>query len=172
MTIPNSITSIGEAAFKNCESLASVTIPNKVTSIGNSAFSGCSNITTITWNATNCADFSDISNNPFYNIRTQITSFSFGVAVNYIPAYICYGMTNLTSIVIPNGVTNIGSSAFSGCSGLTSVTIKATTPPTCGTGSFNYVHNNIPLYVPATSISAYQSANVWKDFTNILPIGE
>ncbi len=41
VTIPNSVTSIGDWAFYNCTSLTSITIPNSVTSIGSSAFSGC-----------------------------------------------------------------------------------------------------------------------------------
>ena len=43
-----SVTSIGECAFENCESLTNITIPNSVTSIGNSAFSFCSNLINIT----------------------------------------------------------------------------------------------------------------------------
>ncbi len=46
VTIPNSVTSIGESAFGNCESLESITIPNSVTSIGVGAFSGCDNLNT------------------------------------------------------------------------------------------------------------------------------
>ncbi|MBP3211728.1 MAG: leucine-rich repeat domain-containing protein [Prevotella sp.] len=48
VTIPNSVTSIGNAAFLNCSGLTSVTIPNSVTSIGESAFRNCSKLTTIT----------------------------------------------------------------------------------------------------------------------------
>jgi hypothetical protein len=47
VTIPDSVTSIGDYAFYGCTSLASVTIPDSVTSIGNSAFSGCSSLTSI-----------------------------------------------------------------------------------------------------------------------------
>ena len=46
-TIPNSVTSIGYAAFYKCSSLTSVTIPNSATSIGSSAFEGCSGLTSI-----------------------------------------------------------------------------------------------------------------------------
>jgi len=45
VTIPNSVTSIGDRAFWGCESLTSVTIPNSVTSIGSSAFWSCDNVT-------------------------------------------------------------------------------------------------------------------------------
>ena len=48
ITIPNSVTSIGEWVFSDCSSLTSITIPNSVTSIGNVAFSGCSSLTSIT----------------------------------------------------------------------------------------------------------------------------
>ena len=48
VTIPNSVTSIGDRAFYECTSLTSVTIPNSVTSIGASAFSRCTSLTSVT----------------------------------------------------------------------------------------------------------------------------
>ena len=47
ITIPNSVTSIGEHAFVYCSGLTSVTIGNSVTSIGDRAFDGCSGLTSI-----------------------------------------------------------------------------------------------------------------------------
>ena len=122
VTIPNSVTSIGESAFSDCTGLTSVTIGNGVTSIKNSAFFGCTGLTSVKWNTKSCEDFS-YNNAPFYDIRSQITSFTLGESVVSIPTYLCYGMEKLTSVTIPNSVTSIGSSAFSGCSGLTSITI-------------------------------------------------
>ena len=107
ITIPNSVTSIGGSAFQDCSKLTSITIPNSVTSIGSSAFGGCSSLTSVIWNAKNCADCT-----PFYSIESQITSFTFGDNVEHIPAELCLGMSQLTSITIPNSVTSIGKDAF------------------------------------------------------------
>ena len=123
VTIPNSVTNIGNNAFDGCSTLTSVTIGNGVTSIGSEAFSGCSGLKSITWNAKNYPVFSNYSDNPFYDKRTQITEFIIGDEVKSIPEYMCYDMSNLKSLTIPNSVTSIGGSAFEGCTGLTSVTI-------------------------------------------------
>ena len=104
------------------ESKTSVEVPNSVTSIVNTAFKGCTFLTSIQWNAKKCDDFSD-SNAPFSSIVGQITSFIFGDNVEHIPSYLCYDMNKLTSIEIPNSVTEIGECAFCGCSALTSITI-------------------------------------------------
>ena len=48
VTIPNSLTTIGESAFSSCTGLTSVTIPNSVTTIGESAFFGCTSLTSVT----------------------------------------------------------------------------------------------------------------------------
>ena len=95
VTIPNSVTRIGESAFSGCSALTSVTIPDSVTSIGESAFSGCSALTSVT-------------------IPNGVTRIEAG-------AFSSCGV--LTSVTIPNGVTSIGFRAFSGCSALPSVTI-------------------------------------------------
>ena len=116
--IPNSVTEIGSYAFEDCTGLTSIEIPNSVTSIGSSAFSGCTSLISVIWNATRCKDFSSNTKIPF---GTQIVSFIFGDAVEYIPAYLCYGMDKLTSISIPNSVTSIGDNVFEGCSSLSSV---------------------------------------------------
>ena len=120
VTIPNSVTLIEYSAFEGCSGLTSIAIPNSVKGIESGAFKGCSGLTSIVWNTKN---WNDDYSNPFNNIRSQITSFIIGDNVQYIPAYLCQGMSKLTSITIPNSVTTIGGWAFQSCSGLTSVTI-------------------------------------------------
>ena len=96
ITIPNSVTSIGDYAFYWCSGLTSITIPNSVTSIGKDAFKFCSGLTSVT-------------------IGNRVTS---------IGNEAFYWCNKLTSVTIPNSVTSIGSNAFYDCSGLTSVHIS------------------------------------------------
>ena len=123
--IPESVTRISANAFNGCSGLTNVIIPNTVTSIGSDAFLDCTGLTSVTWNAKNCSSPSNYSSAPFYAIRSKIKSFVFGDEIEIIPAYLCYGMTKLTSVNIPNSVTSIGQYAFSSCSSLTSVTINS-----------------------------------------------
>ena len=88
VTIPDSVTRIGDHAFYSSESLYSVTIPNSVTSIGDSAFSLCGWLISIT----------------IPDRVTSIGSFAFS------------NCSCLRSITIPDSVTSIGYNAFSGCS--------------------------------------------------------
>ncbi len=101
--------------------LTSIEIPLKAKGIDKTVFAECTKLTSVVWNAKNCSDFSGYSSSPFYNIRSNITSFTFGNEVEHIPAYLCYGMENLNEITIPNSVTSIGDDPFYNCSGLTKV---------------------------------------------------
>ena len=121
VTIGNSVTSIGGRAFENCTGLITVTIPNSVTSIENYAFPGCTSLKKVIWNARNAQDC-QYGRCPFSYCK-NLTEFVFGEEVEHIPGYLCNELTSLNTIVIPNSVTSIGSSAFAGCKGLTEVTI-------------------------------------------------
>ena len=132
LTIPDSVTSIGDYAFRGCSGLTSVTIPDSVTSIGYAAFYGCSGLKDvyITDLAAWCnIEFDNYYSNPIdyadnlYLNNELITDLIIPDGVTSIGDYAFEGCSGLTSVTIPDSVTSIGNKAFSGCSGLTSVTI-------------------------------------------------
>ncbi len=131
VTIPDSVTSIRNYAFYNCSGLTEFTIGNGVTSIGYYAFKKCTELTSVVWNATNCTSAGS-SSSPIFSGCTNLTTVTFGVNVETIPAYAFYGCSELTSVTIPNGVTSIGEQAFSGCSGLTAVYYTGDVAGWCG----------------------------------------
>jgi len=98
ITIPNSVTKIGEyAAFYNCTSLTSITIPDSVTSIGRSAFSGCKSLASVT-------------------IPNSVTS---------IEGWAFSDCKSLVSVTLPNSVISIGEYAFYVCTSLTTINVDA-----------------------------------------------
>ena len=117
VTIPNSVTRIGSDAFQDCPRLTSVTIPNSVTSIRDFTFDGCTGLTSVTIpNSVTSIGYAAFS-------RSRLTNVTIGNSVTIIGDFAFSGCTGLTSVTIPNSVTSIGYNAFNECTGLTSVTI-------------------------------------------------
>lgn len=102
-----------------------------------------------------------------YPLPSDITSFN---ELEYF-----YGLTSLPlfknqkkleSITIPRQITSIPNDMFYGCSTLTKVILKPTVPPVLGSNAFYGLSGSIILVVSDDSVSAYQSADGWKEFFN------
>ena len=165
LTIGNSVTSIGDNAFSGCTGLTSVEIPNSVTSIGVAAFANCEDLTSLTIGNS----VKSIGRFAFFCCHS-VTSLTIPNSVTSIGNDAFNGCTGLTSLTIPNSVTSIGNNAFSGCTGLTKITSFANSFQTIGNNIFDKVNKSIPVYVPCSSISDYQTASGWNEFTNYQPI--
>ncbi|HTV41635.1 MAG TPA: leucine-rich repeat domain-containing protein [Candidatus Sulfotelmatobacter sp.] len=111
VTIPNSVTNIGDLAFAN-SALVSVTIPGSVIGIGNQAFANCQSLTNISVNATNPA-YSSLNGVLFD--KAQDTLIQYPAALSSVSG--CY--------TVPAGVSTIGGYAFFGASGFATVTMPA-----------------------------------------------
>lgn len=117
VTIPDSVTSIPDAAFVNCSELTNISIPNSVTYIGLSAFSSCTSLKSITLPSS----LSSISEALFFDC-SQLTTIQIPDSVSSIQAYAFYTCRNLKTIRIPVSVTSIGDYAFDGCPSSMTVT--------------------------------------------------
>jgi len=124
ITIPNSVTSIGNWTFYNCPSLTRVTIPNSVTSIGDYAFYGLTSLTSLT----------------IPNSVTIIGRFAFQRCIS------------LTSVTIPNSVTSIGFYAFYECDSLVTVYLPALFADTYT--SLALAASQVTIYYTATQYTA------------------
>ena len=153
ITIPNSVTEIGDLAFFVCTGLTSVTIGNSVTSIGNSAFSTCSRLKGFIVAPDN-NKYSSLDGVLFNKDKTTL--------VLYPQA------KDGTSYTIPNSVTEIEWGAFYDCTGLTEIYSNNPIPPTSDAHTFYNVSTDCKLYVPKGSYSAYSKAEGWEDFKNII----
>ena len=151
MTIPDSVTSIGNGAFDNCDALTSVVIPNSVTSIGSWAFSGCGALTsvTISANVTSIEDY-------VFDYCKSLKSVTIPRGVTAIGERAFYQCEALVSVTIPDTVTEIGSEAFSGCTSLRSAKIpNGVTKIAYGTFSSCAKLASVTIPDTVTSIEGY-----------------
>ena len=177
ITLPNSVAIIGDRAFEH-NGFTSVTIPANVTTLGDNVFHACNSLTTIEVSSTN-PNYSSL-NGVLYNKDQTIlfeypkgktnTSFEIPESVTSIGKYAFY-YASFSSIVIPSNVATIEESAFAICRDLKTITCYATNPPLLNGTIFSQVSKTACfLKVPAESISLYQNADQWKEFSTIQAI--
>ncbi|MBO5732067.1 MAG: leucine-rich repeat protein [Alistipes sp.] len=142
VTIGDSVTTIGDGAFAYCSSLTSVTIPESVTTIGDGAFQSCSSLTSVTIGDS----VTTIGDGAFLEC-SSLTSVTIGDSVTTIGNGAFSACSSLTSVTIPDSVTTIGNVAFLECSSLTSVTIPDSVT-TIGDGAFGACSSLTSVTIP------------------------
>lgn len=182
----NSVITIGNEAFKN-SSLNTITIPDGAV-VGRALFYGCNNLEAIYSTHSSEDNRCLIINGELlgfarkditsYSIPTDVINITESVFRNYyaltditIPDSVTtiesYAFTSngLTSVTIPASISNIGSYAFASSTNLSSVFIKAVTPPT-GYSMFDNCSSDLVIYVPSSSVNAYKSASGWSSYAD------
>ena len=115
--IPGSVTGIGSFAFRGCSGLTGIEIPGSVTNIGRNPFSGCDGLTSIVVDSGNTIYTSGNGKNCIIEKESNAL------------------IAGCKTTIIPDGVTSIGDSAFSWCSGFTSIEIPGSVT-SIGNGAF------------------------------------
>ena len=122
---------IGVNGFAYCSNLTSVQVAGE---IHPEAFASCPKLTSITYRGGFLANSQvpvSESGSFFYACRSTVTGFTVeetsttNVPNTFIPSFLCYGMTKLASVTIPNYVLAVGEGAFKGCSALKTVSINS-----------------------------------------------
>ena len=156
ITIPSSVTSLGNSCFLQCSRLASITISSSVTSLGESCFHGCSGLTSIT------IPSSVISiGERCFMYCTGLTSITIPSSVASLGVQCFCQCSGLTSITIPSSVTSLGYSFFYGCVGLTSITIPSSVT-SLGESCFDECTNLESIYFKGKAPNRISNAGISK----------
>ena len=160
ITLPPNLIQIGVSAFRGDYNLVSVTIPEGVTTISESAFQSCSKLPTVVLPES----ILTLESSVFMDCHALVT-IDIPQSVSGIGDSAFLRCEKLSTIVIPAGVTYIDDYAFGSCTGLESIFVEANNPPR-GSSTMFYETNNCPIYVPASSVDAYQSTPYWSGYAS------
>lgn len=143
--LPENVTTIGSAVFKDCTSLASVTFGSFFKELGNDAFRGCISLEEV-------------------NIPDQVTA---------IGSQTFFGCTNLKKVVVGTKMRTLGDQAFASCENLTEFYCYTPEPPMAYTGTSSmdtfkdsYIEY-VDLFVGKPYVDAYKAKEPWKSFQSI-----
>lgn len=194
ITIPNSVTTIEDLAFMDCAKLTSIDLPSSLTTIG-STYSGGTFMRCRSLESINLPNTVTLLKSDSFSGCSSLKSVNISNSITEIEENMFKDCTSLKTVTIPNSITNIGRSAFEHCENLVSlyisesliqiedkafyycrklndIYINATVPPRCINDPFELVRKTVcALHVPTNCKSSYTSANLWKDFDNILEFG-
>lgn len=120
--IADSVVSIGEQAFFECSRLTNITVPQSVTYIGVKAFDSCTNLSSITLSTNNITSIRPYT----FSGCSELSSIVIPDGVTSIQLGAFSNCTKLTSITIPGSVTSIGSNVFDGCTSLNDIRYSGT----------------------------------------------
>jgi hypothetical protein len=120
ITIPNSVSSLGNSVFSDCGALVKATLSSKLKAIPNNLFSGCSLLT----NAVIPANVATIGSSAFLDC-SRLYKITIPSKVKTIGDNAFFNCSSLASITLPSSVTSLGSSAFANCASLTNATLSA-----------------------------------------------
>lgn len=150
IVMPESITSIGECAFKNCYYLTGIRLPDNVVSIGPEAFFGCNSLVDIVLSE----KLKEIGSFAFY--RCGMTSIEFPENVESIGMGAFNYCVNLNNVSFPTGISKIEDQMFETCYSLSNITIPDTVKE-IGSRVFQGCTSlcNIKLPAGVTSIGSY-----------------
>lgn len=138
LVVPDGTEILRPQAFEGCENITSIILPNSLETICNGALTGLQGITTLV-------------------IPDSVTTIEGSSSFHQT--------SSLTTLTIGTGITSIGNMVFYGNPNLTSITIKATTPPVLGSNNNAFDNtNNSPIYVPEESVEDYKLA--WSKYAS------
>jgi hypothetical protein len=141
VSIPDSVTKIGDYAFEECYRLTNVTIPNSVTSIGFEAFASCDSLTTLPLGS----GITSIGGNAFAGCH-RLTSVTIPNSVTTIGDYAFANCESLTSVNLGSGLTNIGPfGPFSWCASLTNIAVDPSNSAFSGVDGVLFNQNHTTL---------------------------
>ena len=170
ITFPNTLTTIGDYAFKDCKSLSkglsSFTIPKTVTTLGEGVFAGCTEIKKYEGNFVSHGGRVVICNNTLICVCPNDCEFIYNISsdidesITKLGKSCFYGCENLRRVDIPSTIKKIGDNAFEGCTNLHEIHFHGSTPPELGENVFGD-NVDIMIFVPESNIVGYHQK--WAD---------